>query len=161
MAILTASGKTAYQEAMFAQSFHLAWGTGSGSWGDSPPAEDLEATGLLAEVGRRAALEVQYVVPDVAGTIELSSGNYTLSGTPTRNLLLHFHFDFADASDQTIREVGVFINTVPDGGVPGGQMYLTPAEVSDPGTLLLIEHQGPAIVRSPAVRERFRYVVTL
>lgn len=161
MAILTESGKAAYQAAMQPQTFHLAWGTGSESWDEGPASEELDATELVAEIGRRQAVEAQFVVQSEGGSIELSSGKYEISETPTRLLMLHFHFDFGDANGETIREVGVFIGTVPEEGVDPGAMYLTPDQVADPGTLLLLEHQTPAILRSSSVRERFRFVVSL
>ena len=161
MAILTTSGRAAYQEALASQTFHLAWGSGDESWGGTPPAEDPGAVSLLAEVGRREALQVIPVVPDVAGSIILPGGAYEPSAGFTRYLYVDFHFDFGDADGETIREVGVFMNTEREGGVSPSQAYLLPAEVADEGKLMILEHQASAIIRSAAARERFRYVITL
>lgn len=161
MAILTTAGRASYQESMAARDIHMGWGTGDVSWGGSPPAESTVATGLLAEIGRLEATQVSYVTPDAGGSIVVPGGTYEISVTPTRHLFLDFHFGITDADDQTIREIGVFIGTTREVGVPGGQAYLIPAEVDSPGTLLLLEHLNPAIVRSDSVRERFRYVITL
>lgn len=161
MAVLTVGGKATYQEALFPGPFHLAWGSGSVGWGDTPPAEDVNAVALLAEVGRLEATAVEFVVPDVAGVIELNFGNFTVSATPTRYLYLDFHFGFDDGAAETIREVAVFVGTTKEVGVPGGQVYLLPADVDESGSLLIVEHQAPAIVRANTNRERFQYVITL
>jgi hypothetical protein len=55
--------------------------------------------------------------------------------------------------------LGLFINSKTDGELPEGQEYFLPNQVIDPGILLLIEHE-PAMIRTPAVRESFAFVVT-
>lgn len=162
MAILTTAGRSAYQEVVSTQPIHLAWGAGDPSWAGSPPAESVGATALVAELGRLEALEIAFVIPDAEGVITTpSGGTYTASVVPTRYLFMDFHFEFDDEPTATIREVGVFVGTVADVLVPEGQKYLLPAEVDDPGSLLLLENLTPEIVRSVAVRERFKYVLTL
>lgn len=162
MAILTTIGRATYQEAIGSQPIHLAWGAGDPSWAGSPPAEETGATALVAELGRLAALQVAFVLPDVNGAITLPDGaRYTVSGTPTRRLFLDFHFEFTHQPVATIREMGVFVGTVRNGGVPGAQAYLIPAEITNPGDLLLLENLTPEIIRSAGTRERFRYVITL
>jgi FkbM family methyltransferase len=53
----------------------------------------------------------------------------------------------------------IFINGETDGELPPEQEYFLPNQVTDPGILLLIEHE-PAMIRTPAVRESFSFVVT-
>ena len=162
MAILTTIGRATYQEAMSTQAIHLAWGAGDPSWAGSPPSEDPAATALVDELGRLEALEVAFVTPDVGGSIVTPSGNaYTASVEPTRYLFMDFHFAFVDEPTATIREVGVFAGTLREVGVSESQKYLLPAEVADPGSLLLVENLTPEIIRSIGVRERFKYVLTL
>jgi hypothetical protein len=86
-------------------------------------------------------------------------GRFTLSETPTRNLFIRVRYNFSDGSGYTIRELGLFINSETDGELPPGQEYFLPNQVIDPGILLLIEHE-PAMIRTPAVRESFAFVVT-
>lgn len=158
MPILTKSGRVCIAESITLRAVHLAWGTGDGAW-VSPPSENPNATALLAEVGRRTANVVGYVEPDVTGEIVLPTGNFTVSVTPTNSLLVTVNFDFADASSAVIREFGIFVGTETDVGLPGGQRYFTPGQVTDPGTLLHLENIAP-IYRSPAIRESFQVVIT-
>ncbi len=158
MAILTQSGRVAIAESIAARPLHLAWGTGDGDWTD-PPTESVSATALMAEIGRRKASQVQYVVPDEAGTIVLPTGSFTISATPTNHLLITTLFEYADAPSSVIREVGLFVGTTVDPGLPLGQAYFTPAQVVSPGRMLHIENLPP-IFRSPALRENFEIVIT-
>ena len=158
MAILTEEGRVVIADSISIRPIHLAWGLGDGVWLTAPP-EDAGATGLLDEVGRRTATQVQFVVPDVAGEIVLPSGSFTLSGTPTNHLFISTQFDFADASSSVIREIGVFVGTELIAGLPPGQEYFVPAEIDGPGRLLHIENIDP-LYRSPAIRESFQIVIT-
>lgn len=157
MAILTASGRICVVEALAERPIHLAWGTGDGSW-TLPPSENSAATALLNEVGRRQATIVGYAVPDVAGLIQLDSGNFSVSATPTKYLYVKTDFDFLDASGLVIREIAIFTGSVMVGGLPGGQRYFAPAEVADPGRMLHLQNLVP-VFRSPSIRENFEIVV--
>lgn len=159
MPILTQSGRVVIAESIAARAIHLAWGTGDGAWTDTPPDEDANATALQAEVARRVATEVAYVVPDAGGDIVLPSGVFSRSVTPTRHLYIRTAFDFGEASSSVIREIGVFVGTTVIGGLPPGQEYFLPAQVATPGRLLHLEHLE-AIYRSPAIRESFEVVIT-
>lgn len=160
MAILTNSGRTAIAEAVAGHPIHLAWGTGDAAWDSAPVAESIEASGLVQEVGRRVATFVGYCNPDENGDIIVPTGTYTTSQTPTNNLYLVFNFDFTDASDKTIREAAVFMNTVTQSGLPAGQKYFTPSQITSNGTMLALE-RFQKIVRSPTVRQSFEFVLTL
>lgn len=123
-----------------------------------PPAE---GTALLAEVGRRQAKTLEFVTLDPAGEIMTPDKlRWSISTTPTRHLCIHARFDFADAPDETIRELGVFIDTIAREGVPAAQPYLLPVEVADPGIAFLLDYLEPA-VRSSAARPGYTYVITL
>jgi hypothetical protein len=78
---------------------------------------------------------------------------------PTLNLFIIVRYDYSYASDYTIRELGLFINGETDGDLPPGQKYFLPHQVIDPGILLLLEHEPP-MIRTPAVREQFCFVIT-
>lgn len=159
MAILTNSGRIAMAMSVKAQPLHLAWGSGNAAWDTTPVAESITATALLAEIGRRKATYVNYCTPDEAGAIIVPTGHFTESATPTKHLYMRFAFDFTDAPTSTIRELAVFVGTDTDPDLPVGQMYFNPADVVDPGTLLVIEHIQK-FERSASVRQTFEFVVT-
>jgi hypothetical protein len=158
-AVLTTSGRIAIATAIKTRTAHLAWGSGDVAWGNTPPAPPANATALLAEVGRRRANQVDYCAPDVNGVISVPEGKFSISPSPTSNLYFKFHFEFEDAVGSTVREQAIFLDTVEAGGVPAGQFYLTPAQVGQPGTLLVIERRAP-IVREITTRQLFEFVVT-
>ena len=158
MPILTKSGRVVIAESIAARAVHVAWGTGNGAW-VTPPSEDPDATALLAEVGRRTATEIAYVVADEDGDIVLPTGTFSRSVSPTNSLYVSARFEFAEASSSVIREIGVFVGTVTDAGLPGGQQYFTPVQVTTPGRLLHLENFAP-IFRSPAIRESFEIVIS-
>lgn len=159
MPILTKSGRVVIAESIAQRAIHLAWGTGDGVWTTTPPSENPDATALQAEVGRRVATEVAYVNPDAGGDIVLPTGTFSRSVTPTRNLYVRTAFDFAEASSSAIREIGIFVGTVTNVGLPPGQQYFTPGQITNPGRLLHLENKA-AIYRSPAIRESFEVVIT-
>lgn len=116
---------------------------------------------LVAEVGRRRANTVAFVQPAEWGDIETPDGmKWAVAQAPTRYLYVKANFAFADAPNETIREVAIFINTVSDDEVPPGQLYLRPDEIADPGRLLLLDRLPP-IIRSPAETRSFSYVIAI
>lgn len=161
MAILTNSGRVAMAESIKSRAIHLAWGSGSTGWDTTPVPESTDDAALVAEVGRRLATSVRFCVPDPAGEIVVPTGRFreVAEGEKSRHLYMRFNFDFTDAPTAEIREVAVFVGTVTDSGLPPGQMYFEPADVIDPGVLLVIE-RTPKFDRSPSVRQSFEFVVT-
>jgi hypothetical protein len=83
-----------------------------------------------------------------------------VSAVATRHLYVAVQFDFLEAADETIREVGIFVDSVRAEGVPEGQLYLTPEEVAEPGYLLLLDRFA-GIARSPSARQGFSYVLVI
>lgn len=159
MAILPRSGRAAIAKAIKNQTIHLAWGLGDGEW-TTPPAENALATELLDEIGRREAVEVAFVVPDEDGTISIEgAGTFTRTETATNQLYLSFKFDASNAPTAVIREIGVFAGTVTATGLPAGQKYFEPSEITDPGTLLQLENKTP-IYRAANTRETFDILIT-
>jgi hypothetical protein len=159
MAILTQSGRAAMAQAVKNQKMHVAWGTGDEAWDDTPIPEDTRQETLINEVGRRIVDEVFFCEPDDQGELEAANGRFILSETPTRNLFIKVRYDFTDGTGHTIRELGLFINAETDGELPPGQQYFLPSQVINPGILLLLEHES-AMIRTPAVRESFSFVLT-
>ena len=155
MAILTKAGRAVIAAAIKAKPLHLAWGIGDGSWMTTPAPEDVDATGLISELGRRICDVVEYVVPDNAGAIEIvGAGKFSITSTPTNKLYVEARFDFADEPTAYIREIAVFVDTVVQSGLPGGQRYFTPSQITNPGKLLQLEHKQ-AIPRTAGTKESF------
>jgi hypothetical protein len=118
-------------------------------------------TELVSEVGRRVAASVEFVVPDPNGNLFTPGGQrWSVSPDATRYLYVAVQFDFLEASTETIREVGIFVDSVRADGVPDGQLYLTPEEIAEPGYLLLLDRFA-GINRSPSARQGFSYVLVI
>ncbi|WP_316201626.1 MULTISPECIES: hypothetical protein [unclassified Bradyrhizobium] len=118
-------------------------------------------TVLVSEIGRRIASTVEFVVPDPNGNLYTPGGErWSVSTGATRYLYVATQFDFLEASTETIREVGIFVDSVRAAGVPEGQLYLTPEEVAEPGYLLLLDRFA-GIPRSPSSRQGFSYVLVI
>ncbi|WP_264377109.1 hypothetical protein [Wolbachia endosymbiont (group B) of Ochlodes sylvanus] len=126
---------------------------------ESTPPEPINATKLINEVGRRTADEVLFCTADENGELLTPSGRFRPSNVPTNNLYLKFTFDFTDAANQVIRELGVMVGTKVKEGLPIGQRYFEPKDVENPGILLVLEHTVP-LIRTAATRETFSFVVT-
>lgn len=174
LATLTKSGRAAIAAAMAARPLHLAWGGGLEEWDDL--ADDalpslVERTALFSEVGRRTASTVGFAEPDEVGGIVVPVGarpdgtvdvaRYRQSAEATPYLYVRVNYDFADASNAIIRELGIFMDTVTKEDLPPGQMYFTPAELTDAGRLLAAQILRPAVLRSPAVRQTIEFVLPI
>jgi len=160
MAILTQSGRTAIAQSVKNQVIHLAWGQGDvGSVDSEVLPEDPTQTTLINEVGRRIVDVVLFCVGDVDGELVTPTGRFSASENPTNNLFIRTLYDFTDAAEYTIRELGLFVGTQTNPALPSGQKYFLPTDIVDPGILLLLEHSVP-LIRTPATRESFSFVVT-
>lgn len=159
MPTLTKSGRVVIAESIAERPIFFAWGAGDGAWTTTPLPEDIDATALMAEIGRRAADQISYVVPDAGGSIALPSGVFSPSVTPTRHLYVRTKFNSGDAPSSIIRELGVFVGTELQPGLPPGQTYFLPGDVAAPGRLLHIEHFQP-IYRSASIEESFEVIIT-
>ncbi|MFP3024587.1 MAG: hypothetical protein ACEY3K_17590, partial [Wolbachia sp.] len=105
---------------------------------DTPPELITSAT-LIKEVGRRVVDEVLFCSGDENGELVTPSGRFKPSNVPINNLYLKFTFDFTDAANQVIRELGVMVGTKIKEGLPEGQRYFEPKDVENPGILLVLE----------------------
>ena len=159
MAILTQAGRKAIASSVKTQEIFLAWGTGDETWDVVPPQAGLvESTELICEVGRRICENVEFCYADPAGLIITPDGRYSASAEPTNMLHFSVQFDFEDAVGLTIREFGLFLNTVTVAGLPVGQKYFTPDQITDKGLLLCAERCGP-IYRQIMSREGENFVI--
>jgi hypothetical protein len=160
MAILTQTGRAAIAESIRQREMYLAWGTGDESWGNVPPDDGLLAlTGLVNEVGRRICEDVIFCVPNDQGSIITPTGRFSPSADITNSLNFTVEFDYEDAGELYIRELGIFTGTVVADDVPIGQKYIVLDKIIDIGTLLLVERCAP-IYRQVMTREKFCFVVT-
>jgi len=157
--ILNTTGRAAFAQAFANETLHLAWGSGNPAWDTTlePPATG--DTALVAELGRRELTQIAYVTPNDQGEIEFPTQSYSLSTATTRQLYLRCNFDFNDASTATIREIGLFMGTVPASGHEN-DAYLEAANVETPG-LMVLEDRFAGITRSPTNREVFEFVITI
>ncbi len=122
----------------------------------STPPELITSTKLLKEVGRRVVDEVLFCTGDENGELITPSGRFKPSNVPTNNLYLKFTFDFTDAANQVIRELGVMVGTKVK---EAGKRYFEPQDIENFGILLILEHTVP-LIRTAATRETFSFVVT-
>lgn len=160
MAVLTTVGRTALAVLIKGRPLFFAWGSGDPAWDAAPVNPALQATALTNELGRVAITVSGYAVPDPVGEVQVPTGRYRLTNTPSNHLYLRCDFGFTDAVDQVIREAGLFMNSVIQQGLPAGQRYFTPDQVVAPGSLVALEH-FPPIIRSPLQREQFEFVLTI
>ena len=109
--------------------------------------------------GRRVVDEVHFVTADAQGEIVVPTGRYRLVTEPTNHLFIRVRFDFEDAATSVVREQGLFVGTQTDSALPIGQKFFIPAQITDPGILLVLQNSVP-IVRQPSTRETFEFVVT-
>ena len=168
MATLTDTGRIALAKKLKSVPLHLAWGSGLDSWDATPLPETVGITALTTEIARRTADTVEFAVPDPVGPIIVPyfnggavSHSFSVSIAPTKYLYVAVQFAMADAPTARIRELGLFVDTVLAGGLPEGQRYFLPSEVSDPGLLLAVERLRPKIVRQPTTKHLFEFVLTL
>lgn len=121
--------------------------------------EETGAQALMAEIGRRLVEERHFVEPDPEGEIVVPTGRFRLAAGPSNHLFLRARFDFEDAAGTTVREQGLFVGTQTDPALPIGQKFFIPAQITDPGILLVLQHSTP-IVRHASTRETFEFVIT-
>ena len=119
------------------------------------PAMSGQESRLVAELGRREANSVQFVVPDENGSIITSGKNrWSVSETPTRFLHINVAFAAEDEPYGVIREMGVFIDGMLDGSGATDSGYYPVTAVTDPGTLFILTSFPPLIQSGAEGRSR-------
>jgi hypothetical protein len=124
------------------------------------PPEPINGSSLIDEVGRRLLHSANFCTPSLNGDIIVPNGRYELSLEPTNHLHVSFKYDFPDGAGEIIRELGVFINTEVEAGLPIGQKYYDADQIADQGIMMLLEYINP-LSRDNATRETFEFVITL
>lgn len=160
MSIFVQSASVAVAQSIKSSGVWIAWGNGLVGWDTVPVAEPIGATALVAELGRRRASIIDYVVANPAGTIIVPQGSFSVSPTPTNTLYVRCNFANTEEVGQFIREAAVFIGTVPDAGLPSGQDYFPPADITTPGTMLMLERFA-AIERTIDFSVSLQFIFTL
>lgn len=174
LATLTNSGRAAIAQAILARPLAFGWGIGDPVWDEMTDDELpslVERTGLFNEIGRRLVTSASFAIPDDNGGIVVPVGTmpdgtveearYASSLEPTPYLYLRCNYDFGDAANTEIREIGVFMDTELADGLPPGQRYFTPAEIKNPGRLLAMQILRPRILRNPSVRQSIEFVLPI
>lgn len=161
MATLVTTGRAGLAASVAARNIFLGIGAGQTAWdANGVDPENIGSTALYDAIGYRKSAQVDFVVSAAQGAISLPSGRYDVSSSQTNLLYCKFTLDFTDASTSTIRETGIFLDVQTGSGLPAGQMFFDAnTEVTDSGTLYLIEHVS-SIIRTPATRETFEFVLT-
>lgn len=159
MAIITNSGRSAMAAAIKNSPLHVAWGTGNETWDNTDNRESRHATELTAEIGRVKVKTVGFCTPDDAGDIVMQGARFMSSPTPTPNLHIKADFDFSDGLGQTIRELGVFVGATVAKGLPKGQRYFTPDNLTDKGVLLALDYITP-MERGVGSKVSFDFVIS-
>ena len=172
LSTITPTGRAAMARAIAERPLHLAWGIGNPAW-DTMQREDLpslvDAEALHAEIGRRKPSVVRYCIPDDEGSIvipvseneaegTLEKARYSFSDTPTPYLYIRADYDFEDASNAVIREIGLFVDSKPLDSCPAGQLYFTPDELADTGMMFCAQILARPINRTVSMRQSVEFV---
>ena len=161
MAVLTNSARVFLAQSILARPIYLAIGAAY-DWGTTPDAVDYQATSLINEIGRKKLTRAFFVTEDEDGEIDMPGGQrYSYSEAPTRQIYLHFMFDYGEGLADAIREVGVFIDTQVKAGLPEKQTFFTPDQLEAPGTLILLEHLEVVDTFTPNKKGSYGTILTL
>ncbi|MFV0410289.1 MAG: hypothetical protein ACK5LJ_11525 [Paracoccus sp. (in: a-proteobacteria)] len=160
---LTTAGRASVADILTQQLFHFAWGSGDSAWTASDLG-DTDQTALTAEISRKLITVIGFAMPDSGGSIVIPVGTgsetYSRSVTPTPYLYLKASVLPAEDVGAEIRELGVFIKPTLANGVPAGQSYLLPADVSDAGQLLAYSRFEP-MTKTSSTRHEFEFVLPI
>lgn len=165
-------GKEGKAAAMAKMAWHVALGRGNPAWDavdrtnplwqDALQPDAAQARGLVAEIGRRVADEIAFVVPDAQGEIVLPDSRWKrcAAGVVSQHLYIQAFLDYPDAANETVREIGLFAGAQPVDGLPPGQRWLTPAQLAGTGHLMRLVRYAVPVQRSPSNRPLFHFVET-
>lgn len=172
-AIIPDVGRATFAKSIAMRRLFLAIGIGDPAWDEPgvilPSMKD--ATGLHAEIGRRAVSSCNFVVVDPEGDIVVPGGigsdgkvleaRYRQVPHPTPYLCLRTNFDYSDARGSTLREIALYADTVIKPGLPEGQRYFTPADIAEQGDLIAVQILPDNLNRTYAVRQTNEWVLLI
>lgn len=172
-AIIPDTGRATLAKSLAMRRLYLAIGVGDPAW-DAPDAvlpSLKSATGLHAEIGRRAVTSTGFVVVDEAGDIVVPGGigsdgavleaRYRLVQHATPYLYLRTNFDYSDARNSTLREIALFADSVIRAELPPGQRYFEPADIVEQGDLIAVQILPDNLNRTYAVRQTNEWVLLI
>lgn len=174
LATLTNSGRSAIAQAIMDRPLAFGWGTGDPVWdevNDDALPSLVDRKALFNEIGRSLVSSVTFASPDENGGIVVPVGTmpdgsveearYATSLEPAPYLYMRCNYDFGDAANAEIREIGVFMDTELADDLPPGQRYFLPSEIKNPGRLLAMQILRPRILRNPSVRQSIEFVLPI
>lgn len=146
-------------QSIMSKDVYLAWGTSGDlpAWDSEVPDIDFTRDHLEDEVCRRICSRKRYLALSEHGDIEISGHKFLESETPTKTILLEFRNKASDVPNQVIRQLGVYVDTVPV-STKGDVTYLLPSEVTSKGVLIASANIVP-IIRNSAISETREIII--
>jgi len=138
---LPTAGRIAEAVKIQASRFLFAVSAGNPAWdsmwtGPNPPSPPIIATDVLNRLCYARPTIVDFLTPDDAGEIRLDGGaRFSDSEDPTEYVRIKLALPEGSLDGQTIREIGLFIDSVLDPALPPGQIIIPPAGVLARGSL--------------------------
>lgn len=174
LATFTNVGRSTVAQDICEREMAIGWGSGLAAWdsmADSALPSLIDCKSLYNEVGRRKVSAKGYCLPATDGSIIVPIGmmpdgtvdvaRYAPAPEPTPYLYFRANYEFGDASSATIREIGLFQDSVFAANLPAGQQYFTKAQVTGPGKLMAMQIVRPPILRSASIRQMIEFVLPI
>lgn len=163
LSVFVAGARIAFAQYLMQAPLFVAVGSGDPAWDSLPAPTPEEEILQLAALSQESALENcigvtrvrarSFMKADPNGDIILNDGSaWSVSSTPTNTIRLEGRLDIADATDETVREAGVYLGTEISEDVPAGQMFIPLADIANLGTLIHL-HRFPPIVRDGTISQ--------
>lgn len=106
--------------------------------------------------------EGDIVIPVATGADgEVQEARYKSVTGQSLYLYVRVNYNFADASNAIIREIGVFMDTEVKEGLPPVQRYFLPSDLKSHGLLVVAQIFQLPINRSPSVRQTIEFVLPI
>ncbi|PRA87918.1 hypothetical protein CQ054_05835 [Ochrobactrum sp. MYb29] len=163
LSVFVEGARIVFAQYLMQQPLFFAVGSGDPAWDSLPDPTPDEENQRLSELAKENALEScigvtrvrarSFMKADPNGEIVLSDGSrWSVSSTATNTLRLEGRLDIADATGNSIRETGVYLDTQLSEAVPSGQMFIPIGDVVSLGTLIQL-HRFPPIVRDGTISQ--------
>lgn len=163
LSVFVAGSRIAFARYLMQAPLFVAVGSGDAAWDGLPEPTPEEEAQQLAALSQESALTNcigvtrvrarSYMKADPNGDIILSDGSaWSVSSAETNTIRLEAKLDIGDATGDSVRETGVYLDTKISESVPAGQMFIPLADVTNLGTLLQL-HRFPPIVRDGTISQ--------